>query len=133
MQIPVHPHALGKLEKMLYRISIEVGWSHTEQEKAHWKGAWDQQLHEATRVKNWKRKLGVCYRDEKRWIKKRKRQIKRMRRKKRNEAINALRERDPRRYWKHIQLLMGKIRNGTPSELSYKGKELRKDEVAGAW
>ena len=28
---------------------------------------------------------------------------------------------------------MGKTRSGTPSELSYKGKELRKDEVAGAW
>ena len=91
MQIPVHPHALGKLEKMLYRISIEGLVAYRK--KAHWKGAWDQQLYEATRIKNWKRKLSVCYSDEKRWIKKRKRQIKRMRRKKRNEAINAARHR----------------------------------------
>ena len=73
-------HALWSRWKECFKESATkwVGRTRSRREK-HWKGKWDEELHSLTSVKNWKRKLGVCHKEEKRAIKRRKRQLKRER------------------------------------------------------
>ena len=99
----------------------------------HWKGEWDVQMHDLTRVKNWKRRMGLCHKEEKRAIKRRKRQLKRERKRMRRERLLRLRTRDPRKYWRQIQDLMGKPKGDTPTGVYYKGKQLEQEETLQAW
>ena len=92
----------------------------------HWKHEWDQELQDLTVAKNKKRRAGICHKLEKRCIRRRKRQILRRRRVMRRQ----LRENNPK---KRIQSMLGSSRKEVPSELCYKGKQLKKEQVSGAW
>ena len=62
--------------------------------------------------------MGLCHKEEKRA---------------RREKLSRLRTRDPRKYWRQIQDLMGKPKGDTPAGVYYKGKELEREETLQAW
>ena len=99
----------------------------------HWEGVWDMEMQYWSKQKNWKRKQGLDHKFEKRQLRRRKRQLARLRRKARMDKLRKLRVRDPREYWKKVQRMMGKVDNGIPKDLTYKGAKLDDESEKAAW
>ena len=108
------------VEAAVPRGERAIGRTRSRKEK-HWKGEWGEEMHNLTSVKNWKRRLGLCHKEEKRAIKRRKRQLRRERKRTRREKLSRLRTRDPRKYWRQIQDLMGKPKGDAPTGCATRG------------